>query len=922
MESSQKPRDGSGSRSASGSQLASLLSSIGSKLLPALITAGSLLGFVAFAGAVIVWTRFEAVKVPPDQAVNAVRREELVSVGASLLLIFGFFGVIALVATYLVDRRGRATPGMARWLLCLLAVEGVVAIVLTEGLSALDTVVLASAVVLLCMAGVLVTFVDLLTSPRDDFAEEDKALLAPLNPHHPFLWSDGEPWIPAAELAKMLAALAVLVAVGLVLVLAGPALLPALLLVLPVAAAIAFLFVVGRPVVADFRRHLHAEDIGDGSILPGRPRRRPARLYLLAPGVALLAVLLGLMVAIPALVLGQWWLATSLGSAVLLTSGLWRIAALPRHGFMWFGLAVFLSVPLFGTLSLMARNIAHPQVQPMALIRKTDGPYEAIQGLYVAEGDDRVYFADLATEGCSDTVTPNSGRLLWVPKSEVVALSIGPAEDLESAARSALEMSYALTPGVETPAGDQASLTVAERSAKAAAKPSLAEHDRRLEGAGPAVRPDFGAGLNLSPEEVSPGQVVTLRMSAPNKGVEGFGETRNGRTLRVGGARANIVKEPTSEARRAEYVETKSGQVLNLAKHEPFVERSDGEFVPLEEEPRRAAKGRYVKLIDKAVLSVEGVSGANGAFYLPLEEGAWPATLAGDPEVELRGVEEAGSLELRPRPLTQAWYESKIKFRVPENAASGPVTVECNQLEGQPLLRISKPPVARIGASLKVGTDRIVFDSRRSVGAGSAIERRRWVVDGLPVGHGKRLALPLPARYAPYRVRLYATSSDGETDLAEVSVLRLPARAVERGHGSGEHHASHAAWSRRIRHALERTARIEHPVEVDVDGFADGKGGARRDASLSLRRAELARQMLLSLGSGGASASTALDGIAAVQPTVPVKVRAFGHSCPVAGDAGGDDRVELFLLEDGTKVTSPSGCTARRTRRAEWLPPR
>ncbi len=914
-----------------------VLNKVGERLLPVLITAGSLLGFVAFAGAVIVWTRFEAVKVPPEQAVNAVSREELISVGASLLLIFGFFGVIAVVATYLVDRRGRATPGMARWLLCLLAVEGVTSVILVEGISTLQTALFGVFVVLVCLAGIGVTYVESFTRFRDDFKGEhlereesngrmSAELLDPLKPRLPFRWSDDSPWVARLDLVMVLAAVLDLALVALVVVLLDPGILVAVILALPAVGALALLLVGGYRIIAGAREHLAEEEEAERKKEEplGGARHRPYRLYLRAPAVVLLALLLGAMVVVPAVALGQWWLTTSLGAAVVIVGGLWRIAALPKHGFMWFGLAVFISVPLFGTLTLMARNLVHPQVQPLALIRKTDGPYEAIQGLYVTEGDERVYFANVATEGCTDAVTPNSGRLLWVPKSEVVALSIGPAQNLKGAAQTALEMSYALTPGAETPSGAQTTLTVGDGSS---------QHDRRLESSEPAVRPNFGGGLSLSPEEVSPGQAVTLRMSAPNKNpeVKGFGEVREGRTLRVGGVPADIVKEASSEARRAEYVETTSGQVLNLAKHEPYVERGEGEFVPLKEAPWKASAGKYVKLIDKAVISAEGGAGKTGAFYLPLESSVRPATLEGSPAVELRGVEEAGLLKLKPHPLTQAWHESKIRFQVPENAASGPVTVECSQLEGQPFLRVSKPPMARIGARVKVGTDRVVFDSRRSVAAGGKIAHRRWLVDGLPEGHGRRLSMALPARYAPYRVRLYVTNSNRKTDFAEASVLRLPVAALEPGHRAGGGQVpKRERWFRRLRHALERTARVEHPVEVDVDGFAGrGRRGGHAvdDAKRSLHWADLARRRLLPFGSGlsssapTATASSALDGVPSVEPTVPVKIRAFGHSCPASGDVGGEDRVEVFLLEDGAKVTSPAGCRARRTDRAEWLPP-
>src|SRR6185437_8519938 len=130
-----------GEATPAGSPWPDMLKEAAKQVIGVLLTGAGLLGFVAFAGAVIVWTRFEAIEVPPDQAVKAVPRDELVASGASLLLIFGFFGVLAVLATYLVDRGGRATPGVSRVLLALVALEGVIGLVLTGDLSMRSVVV-------------------------------------------------------------------------------------------------------------------------------------------------------------------------------------------------------------------------------------------------------------------------------------------------------------------------------------------------------------------------------------------------------------------------------------------------------------------------------------------------------------------------------------------------------------------------------------------------------------------------------------------------------------------------------------------------------------------------------------------------------------------------------------------------------------
>ena len=141
--------------------------------MPVLLTGASLIGFVAFAGGVIVWTRFSAAKVPPDQAVNAVPRDELVAIGSALLLLFGFFGVLALVTAFLVDRGGRATPGMARALLVFFLVEGVTTIIVADGISLMRTIAVAGIFALPVAAAVWATWVGSFVSLEDDLPTRD-----------------------------------------------------------------------------------------------------------------------------------------------------------------------------------------------------------------------------------------------------------------------------------------------------------------------------------------------------------------------------------------------------------------------------------------------------------------------------------------------------------------------------------------------------------------------------------------------------------------------------------------------------------------------------------------------------------------------------------------------------------------------------
>jgi hypothetical protein len=98
-------------------------------LLSTLIAAIASVGFVAFVGAAIVWERFSALGLPADQSVAAVPRSHLVAVGATALVTFAILGLVAVIAVYFIDPRGRPKRRMHYGLLALLTVELVVVVV-------------------------------------------------------------------------------------------------------------------------------------------------------------------------------------------------------------------------------------------------------------------------------------------------------------------------------------------------------------------------------------------------------------------------------------------------------------------------------------------------------------------------------------------------------------------------------------------------------------------------------------------------------------------------------------------------------------------------------------------------------------------------------------------------------------------------
>jgi outer membrane protein OmpA-like peptidoglycan-associated protein len=930
-----------------------LVKDVGRQLIPLLVTAGSLIGFIAAAGGVIVWTRFSAAKVPPDQVVNAVPRDELVAIGSSVLLIFGFFGVLVLACAFLIDRGARATPGMARALLLLFLIESVTTVVIATGPSAMQTIVAAELVALPVFVALWATFFERYVDLIDDLSARQGEHAEPRR-YGMLLLPGGSPLLIRFGVAVIAGTVALVVLFET----------PDLALLLWLSASM-FLFALcaafrlrsdGRAVArtnAERRRSLEGEerkrarDRNEKAMEQLTPNAyeelnrlwkaqdrerddsrllndRPMRLRPNGSGAMLGVGLLLVGVALPACRLGIWWVAVSIAAAALLTVGLWRISALSAERVIWYGIAIFLSVPLFGTLTAMARNIADPQVQPMALIRNTDGPYEAIQGLYVTEADERVYFATVATEGCTNRLRDHSGRLEWVPKSEVVAMSVGPSQDVEQAAGSALEMAYALTPAVETRAGGEASLTAAEKAAAASEeKPAGPVLDKRLEGSGAAVRPFYGAGLSLSPEDASPTEDVTLRLSAPNKeeDVEGFGAIRNGHTVRVGGVRAKILKQPARSPESAEFLETAGGKVLKLKKGEPFV-RAEGEYIPeaeAEADDKALGRKRFVDLADPRVLNVLGETSEEGDWYLELDQDTVGPTrhprLALPFQVRLKGgVNDLGVRErprpeyLSPRPLGQAWHPREIRFEVPENASTGAVSVECSQLAGQPLLRVSHAPEARIAVHMQPGTDKVTFDSSRSTDTDEEALSRHWDVSGLQRGNQERMSAHLPSRVDAYSVKMTATDESGSADTVELHLLRLPASLFESGSAEPRNEGALAE----AREALRRLVRAEPPATIEIDGHADYPGSRRYNANLSLRRAVRVREALLDRPLTGAAAKL----------EVPVRTLAYGEDCPVdprPGPRPRDRRVDVFVLDRGVSMAPARDCDPHHFESSNWL---
>jgi hypothetical protein len=363
-----------------------------------LVGAVASLGFVAFVGAVILWSRFEAAQLPADRAVALQPRADLVAVGAIALVLFALGGLVAVLLLYLLDRQGTASLRTRTGLLVVLALEVAAAFVVEEW-ERRDWVAVVAAV-----AGVV-------------------ALAALVE--RAAWWYDRNAERPYRKLAQR--AWAVFCS--------GVAGVDRALLWLAVAAAAAAVVAVAVVDPALPRYAVTVAALAAVAAVARRARGGPERTW------AVVVLALGaLMSAGIVLVRENDWVAQVAGVALVLTAANLGVAKGTGRRFAWYGVAVFASVVLFGASFHFLRALEDPQAQGVALLRTNDA--EPICGVFVGETEDRIYYArvDLAGRGSGRRLRNDSGRLLWAPRDRLVSWALGPLEPARRAQDTALRM--------------------------------------------------------------------------------------------------------------------------------------------------------------------------------------------------------------------------------------------------------------------------------------------------------------------------------------------------------------------------------------------------------------------------------------------------------------------------------------------------
>jgi hypothetical protein len=122
--------------------------------------------------------------------------------------------------------------------------------------------------------------------------------------------------------------------------------------------------------------------------------------------------------------------------AGLLMGALLRVAKLTGRKFAPYGVAVFLSVMFFGAGATALRALQEPQARPVAALLKDDA--RGVCGLYVTETNDRLFVAQVELDG--ERPARKTGRIVAIPKSGVIAESVGDLQKVAHAYERAREM--------------------------------------------------------------------------------------------------------------------------------------------------------------------------------------------------------------------------------------------------------------------------------------------------------------------------------------------------------------------------------------------------------------------------------------------------------------------------------------------------
>ena len=456
-----------------GSTLKQMGKDLLNQLLPLLVSAGGIAALVLTVGAAVSMARFNAAGLPWEQAISAATESDMRTIGLIWLVVFGLLGLLAVTLAYIASPQGKATAAMYYALIAIATVEAGVVWYAARTDTAWHTTRVdraAAAVLLEAAVAACLVVLCLHVRARREIAkarvDEEKAEIArqarrdararerghevtspPPKPPGDVL--DGT---PARRLLREGVAI---VAVSAGVAWAAEAILAVRWYEVVILGLGLAILCAGLVLAREWRRaadevclsaetkHFHEKDDDPALALP--------HWAFLILGALSIGAGVGV-----ALLFGNAWVFPSITLAGLLGLLTIRVAEL-SGGFRWYGVSVFFAVGLFGAAVGVLRMLDEPRLQPVAFLLKDGNGMKGVEGVYIGESDDRLWFASVALEDCEDDeVSRGSGRLRSVPIDRVTSVSIGPQMGLPSLAfeaRAMLDAVRAEHPGKEPLAG-------------------------------------------------------------------------------------------------------------------------------------------------------------------------------------------------------------------------------------------------------------------------------------------------------------------------------------------------------------------------------------------------------------------------------------------------------------------------------------
>ena len=508
--------------------------------LPAIAGAVGILGFVALVGGAIQWVRFFSAGLPADQAVRVMPEAELVTIGAVSLVAFAVLGVLAVLLLYSLDSNGNASIGTLRGLFALAGVETLVALLSAdlpweEYAGLVPALLIVGGIAYAALSGVPARLRERDARRRAD--DTLRAALLPFRaaqdryddvlfqmkgtpPNGPLMillreasmelrrarreWNRAlDAWIaagPEEEREHRRAATERFRDVP-----ANGEEQP----VRPPAEAQLAAVIASKPELepkpkpkpkprpkAKRRRPAPRTAAEPGMLAEARRWFREARRWFRAFRVRLALAAIALLVAgmVVLAIAGpdgqdeeERLFAGGLFVVILLAAANFGLARATQR-FAWYGVGALLSLILFGAAMNIGRTVIDPEVQPLALVRKSD--QRALCGVYVTETDKRVYLGRVVGDEGKNEIGADlgSGRMFWVPSADVDVVSIGPRQEIEDAeVRARLLTNEVLADRAEKPAPAQGGAADTLQDAlTACATPAITEE--RVDELKPAVR--------------------------------------------------------------------------------------------------------------------------------------------------------------------------------------------------------------------------------------------------------------------------------------------------------------------------------------------------------------------------------------------------------------------------------------------------